>query len=53
MLRVRDVDLPAGTMTVRDPKTPASRRAVPIHPDLVSIIKRARCGAGQGGFRHG
>ncbi len=38
MLRVRDVDLKDRTMLVRDPKTPASRRTVPIHPDILATV---------------
>jgi integrase len=50
LLRVRDVDLKAGTMAVRDPKTPASRRAVPIHPDLLATVTTRTVGRDKDAF---
>jgi integrase len=38
--QLRVSDTAGGVMTVRDGKTPAARRPVPIHSDLASIIAR-------------
>jgi integrase len=51
LLEVRDVDLSARTMTVReDPKTPAARRAVPIHSVVLSMVTARLSGKPASGF---
>jgi integrase len=39
-LKVTDVDLSEGSFTIGDSKTPAGRRTVPIHSQLMSTVER-------------
>lgn len=51
MLKIKDIDAGNRTMSVMaDPKTPASRRIVPVHPETWPIVERRIKGKNPFGF---